>query len=235
MSGYPGYAMLQGITSFWAWIKRASAPRLFGAAAISSALVPGLANVAWKIGGDLYDWGRLHLLIKTPTITMLVSPQFVEKLGKIADFHCLIIRYGVDDMFKAAAQASDKDKVDGQRQFSIINVDLDTKRSRFLFKLRSQLVFKLPIHPYLGTQFKLYATPKRKGGTIMDVESALREISSNIECPAKFDLNTDPKSPATSLCVERGGSQMDKVYFLVDKFWFARAAGDITNNYVPPT
>jgi hypothetical protein len=88
----------------------------------------------------------------------------------------------------------------------------------------------LPVHLYLGTQFKIYATPSN-GIHIDQLEDSIKKISDE-RCD--YEPNKNPTLPAKPMCVERGGRLYEKIYFLVDKFWSFKASDGIRNNYVPP-
>jgi len=206
------------------WFRKRSL-LIFGAigTALLGVVATGLANIAWKYAGDWYDEKLRATRIMPVHISILVSEE-LGKLGTIADFHNLITRFGVDEMFRDEAMATEQDKVDGQRQLLVKPAYLKSKSGNYY------LEFELPVHLYLGTQFKIFATPK--GDTdIGQLEMKLKEISDK-QCD--YEPNKDPIIPAKSKCVERGGTLYEKVYFLLDKFWRVKTGGDILNNYVPP-
>jgi hypothetical protein len=127
-----------------------------------------------------------------------------------------------------------ENKVDGQRQLTSVPVSLQAENAHF------HLSFKIPVHAYLGTQFKLYATAKN-GHDIQEVEEALKAVSDSTvpnkdgDCPAQFvvQMDLDPHKPAKTMCVGRGGTKFERVFFLVDKFRSTLSAGGtITNNFV---
>jgi hypothetical protein len=82
------------------------------------AFTTGLANVAWRFAGDLYDEHKRAQRITNMQVSIPMEGEFCA-LDTIAEFHNLITRYGVDDMFRDPAKATEQDKIDGQRQLLV--------------------------------------------------------------------------------------------------------------------
>jgi Protein of unknown function (DUF2934) len=160
-------------------------------AVLATALLPGLANIMWQVGGQVYD------------------------------------TYSVEAL-RAGALPTERDKIDGQRQLKSVQVSLQPKNGQYL------LSFRLRVHRYLGTQFKLYATAKNPLA-IQEVVKKLKDVSDKDEnCTDKFDVDFSDK-PTKIMCVTQGGIRNEKVFFLVDKYNSARSAeGRIINNFANP-
>jgi hypothetical protein len=203
-------------------------------AVIATALLPGWANLMWKFGGDRYDDLAVRTRVNSIKLTIPVSKQFHDSLYYIADFHCLIIRYGTDEALRDRAMPTERDKADGQRQLTSVPVSLSLQAENGLYHLS----FKLKVHAYLGTQFKLYATAKNPNNNpaIQKVEKALKKVNDKGgDCSDKFDVDTSDNKPAEIMCVKRGGTLNERVFFLVDKYNPTLSAGvTIINNFVSP-
>jgi len=197
---------------------------------------------AW-CGGDIISVGltpwlgqsnafTLQWRVKAVRFQVLVNEQF-RTLSTIADFHCLVTRYGADQALNDNVASTEKDKIDGQRQLRSIKVELKLENG-LLF-----LSFDLPVHVYLGTQFKLYATAK-DGHDVREIETEITKMSDSTvlnekgRCPKNFVIqpDLDPTHPAKLMCVDRGGTQFQRVFFLIDKYYSTLTAeGAISNNF----
>jgi hypothetical protein len=192
--------------------------------AVLTAFTTGLANVAWRSAGDLYDGLSLSRRVNDMSIRLRMRDELCRKLPAGAEFHNLITRYGVDDMFRDKAYATEQDQIDGQRQFLVKPASLEQGNGA------CYLVFELPVHAYLGTQFKIYATAKNPSDTAA-LEAALAKIG---DPRCDYEPDKDFANPAKLTCVRRGGPFFEKIYFLLDKFPVVTTGGGVQNNYVPP-
>lgn len=151
-------------------------------AVLATALLPGWASLMWKLGGDFYDDISLRTRVKSISFTIPVSKEFHDSMTDIAEFRSLIIRYGTDEALEDRAMPTERDKVDGQRKLTSKRVWFQAENQRFY------LSFELPVHTYLGTQFKLYAI-KNPGHDIQEVEKALKAVSDKDRpCPLQSTL-----------------------------------------------
>jgi hypothetical protein len=158
-----------------------------------------------------------------------VKKDFATKLGDITDFHCLIVHYGANDE-KLPATATDKDKNDYKRQFTSVPAHLRVGDDQ------NYLEFTLPVHQYLGTKFKLYATPKKGSNvTVKDLLNKFDEVKlKDAGCTATTRPGDNADKEAEPFCAERGGTHWEKVYFLLDSFVVVPTSGNIFDNFVPP-
>jgi hypothetical protein len=183
----------------------------------------------WQVGGHVYDTYSVELFRTDPTeIRIPVSQPFYDSLHEIAEFHCVVVRYGTEEALRAGALPTERDKIDGQPQLKSVQVSLQPKNGEYL------LSFSLRVHRYLGTQFKLYATAKNPLA-IQEVVKKLEDVSEKDEnCAGKFDVDFSNK-PTKIMCVTQGGIHNEKVFFLVDKYNSALSAdGRIINNFANP-
>jgi len=71
-------------------------------AVLATALLPGLANIMWQVGGHVYDTYSVELFRTDPTeIRIPVSQPFYDSLHEIAEFHCVVVRYGTEEALRA--------------------------------------------------------------------------------------------------------------------------------------
>jgi hypothetical protein len=180
------------------------------ALAVATPIFAGIGNIGWSFAGDLYERGRLWWILKNEPFKVQVSKKFGE-LSAVAGFQCLLVRFGEEKYLQILG--TEKDKIDGQRRLELIPVTLSTEGGNYF------LEFTLPIHPFLGTQFKLFANPTSG----VSAESAKQQLQALTE-----DLDD----------VTVGGTHADKVYFLLKKFWPTKAEGildgKVVNNFVAP-
>jgi hypothetical protein len=90
-----------------------------------------------------------------------------EELATCAKFKFMLVRYGVDDML---VHLPAKQRTEAQLQTRIFPVDLGKGSTPDT----AMLIFRLPVHPVLGTQFKLFAVPKIPG----DIEALNERLNS---------------------------------------------------------
>ena len=173
-------------------------------------ILAGIGNFGWTYAGEYYEHWRLSRLLTDVRFKIPVAKEFAQ-LAAFGEVQCLLVRYGEEKYLKDLG--TEKDKLDGQRRLSLIPVTLSREPEGTF------LEFTLPVHQYLGTQFKLFATPA-KGSRVDDLKRDLDKLTTDIED------------------VAIGGTRQDKVYFLVKKFWPTKAEGildgKIVNNFVAP-
>jgi hypothetical protein len=177
--------------------------------AAATPLLAGVANLTWTFAGEVYEQFRLASLLTQSRFKIPVDPQFA-RLTTLYDIKCLLVRYGTEQYLKGLA--TEKDKLDGQRRLDLLPVKLTMDGGQH------HLEFTLPVHQYLGTQFKLFATPK-EGSSVADLKAELDTLTADLESVAV------------------GGPRKDKVYFILKAFWQTSAEGifdTIQNNFVPP-
>jgi hypothetical protein len=204
-------------------------------AVLATALLPGWANLTWQFGGDLYQEVTIQGRLKTFHFEVPVEDDF-KYVADVSDFFGLITRYGHDQAFRDQAMATEKDKIDGQRQLRSVKVDFRRTNDRHHY-----LIFDLPVHLYLGTQFKLYAKAKDKH-SVQEVKDQLFRVSDKTvlkgeTCPNFFRYlpDMDQENAAKIMCVERGGTRFDRVFFLLNKFRYSlTGGGSIPNNFATP-
>lgn len=176
-------------------------------------MLPGAANIFWKGGGEIYDSVAQSLRVSDVEFSLPISKRMLE-LSKDNDFHCLIVRYGADGVFVNRSYLTESDKREGSRQLRTIPVAIQT------LPTGSALVVKIPIHKYLGTQFKFFATPKKPGG-IDQLEKELGALvpAGRMEkpdnCPSlqSYVLTKNPNAKADILCVDRGATNGTRFTF----------------------
>lgn len=178
--------------------------------AIATPVLAGIVSLTWTLAGDFYERVRLASLLTTAQFKIPVDAGFA-RLTTASEFKCLLVRYGSDHYLRGLA--TEKDKLDGQRRLDLIPVTLSVAGDKHY------LEFALPIHKYLGTQFKLFATPK-DGATVEALKKELEIQTADLEA------------------VSIGGPRKDKVYFILKSLWQVTVEGidkeENKNNFVPP-
>jgi hypothetical protein len=122
------------------------------------------AKLGVAIWNKLTRWLRLKVFLRPRKLSTSftctseeagagTSPEQIEEvrdLRNLADFHCLIVRYGLDSYLRDVATTAEIE--DAKRQLKIVPC-IKAKSRDGDFELR----FRIRIHPSLGTQFKCYA------------------------------------------------------------------------------
>jgi hypothetical protein len=134
---------------------------------IVTAVVTGVGRVVLWLFVLVYDFLRFKLLPIAKAYQITLEVRRNEILG-LADFYCLIVRYGNDGFLRDLA--TDNDRKDGKLQLRI-------KRCRLKYDKEgnASLRFELPVHRRIGTQFKCFAEPK--AGCADKVLNILRSCS----------------------------------------------------------
>jgi len=192
-------------------------------------LAAAMVSLVWSFTTDLYEQGSLNRRVTPTPFKIPINKDFATKLGDITDFHALIVHYGANDK-ELPATATDRDRNDYKRQFTSIPVYFRVDDGQ------NFLEFTLPVHQYLGTKFKLYATPKKSSKiTAKDLLKKFEEaqLKDGI-CKVTKRTWENADKEAEPFCVELGGTHWDKVYFLLDWFGVVPTSGGIFDNYVPP-
>jgi hypothetical protein len=189
------------------------------AASVLSVLVPvvtALAGVSWRITSAVSKFLVLKVKMRVPRHTIsLQCDKSVDDLRRLAEFRCLLVRFGTDLYLRDLA--SDQDREEGRTQLKKIKLAMQHDAND-----NPQVILKLPVHPTLGTQFKIYAEKKP-------------------------DARMDDLIAALNKAVEKGcihgvdasDSLYPRVYFLVTKFATVPTiervgSRRVINNYIFP-
>jgi len=212
------------LKAFADFAKSVSELQLIKFVAIVTAVVTGVGRVVLWLLGQLYDFLRFKLLPIAKKYTLELEVQRDEILG-LADFYCLIVRYGTDGFLRDLA--TDNDRKDGKLQLRI-------KRCRLAYDKKGTafLKFKLPVHRRIGTQFKCFAEPKAgNDDKVLNILKSCKRLSGVQKSHSVYDnriyfLLNEPYAQVYSVeeLVER------KIINNVEEF----AGKKIINNFVFP-
>ncbi len=147
---------------------------------------------------------------KVHTVDIFSEQQLDAIKDLVADYYCLIVRFGNDSYLSATA--SDADRVQGQLQLKIKKMEWseDKKTGRYLH-------LRLPVHNRLGTQFKCFIRTKY----LKDVHQVIGTLKST--------SGIDPES------VDQSDSQhKDRIYFLLNCFTTVKTVDGLVNNFIYP-
>ena len=166
-----------------------------------------LANVVVKPIIERIEDG---LRVPRETFKIPISANYNDLTSR-AQFRFMLVRYASDSVYNRLEGAQRTEARLQNRLFPVKLTEVPEPD-------KAMLIFRLPVHPTLGTQFKLYAIPK----TPADIEPLKEQLSSVEEIAL-----TDPSA---------GGEQ----WFLLKKEYFPRITtvdtdpSGIKNNYVGP-
>jgi hypothetical protein len=200
---------LKGLTDI---LKSLSELQLIKYLAIITAVVTGVGRVVLWLFVLVYDFLRFKLIPIAKAYQITLEVRRNEILG-LADFYCLIVRYGSDGFLRDLA--TDNDRKDGKLQLRI-------KRCRLKYDKEgnASLRFELPVHRRIGTQFKCFAEPK--AGCADKVLNILKSCSKLSDVEHSQSIHSD------------------RIYFLLNKpyaqvYSSERLVGKrIVNNFVFP-
>jgi hypothetical protein len=133
---------LKGLIDF---LKSLSELQLIKYLAIVTAVVTGVGRVVLWVFALAYDFLRFMLLPTAKGYQVELEVQHKDILG-LADFYCLIVRYGSDGFLRDLA--TENDRKDGRLQLRIKRCHIRHDNMG-----KALLHFKLPVHRRIGTQF----------------------------------------------------------------------------------
>jgi hypothetical protein len=144
-----------------------------------------------------------------------------ELSSSIHGFYVIAARFGTEEYLEKFA--SDEERAEGRWRLAITKMSV-----RFDAKGNAFLVLKIPVHRYLGTQFKCFVAVRSDGNEekleqrVQNWESLLPRCK-NIVAKAEH-LEPDP--------IGRGGPQVhNRLYFLISTFSTC-AVGTRRNNFI---
>src|SRR5271166_2005493 len=101
-----------------------------------------------------YDYVRFNFIPSSYEYEVDLAARN-PRVFELADFKCLIVRYGTGSFLRH--MASPEEKKDGRLQLKILEVPVKKEGDRMTLRL------SIPVHKRIGTQFKCFANVKQPG------------------------------------------------------------------------
>lgn len=174
---------------------------------LNTAIIATVIKVAWTALTWGINWLRFASISRETIASIPLAPYKPDYEG-VADFFCLVIRYGTDDYIRF--MASDREKHDGRLQNAVIplkkgkNSDGD-----YVFEL------KLPVHKRIGTQFKCYADAKSA-----EKADVLEAMLKQCEFVSDVDRSASPNQYRYYFLIKDRFAQVDTVDGIKNNFCF---------------
>jgi hypothetical protein len=198
------------------------------AAAVGTSLLTAIVNLTWLFMRSIRRRLRWH----TKTFRVSLGPRAAgdvtinranwrELSSSIHGFYVIAARFGTEEYLEKFA--SDEERAEGRWRLAITKVPV-----RFDGKGSAFLLLKIPVHKFLGTQFKCFVAVRSDGD-----EQKLEERMLNWEAllPRCKNIVAKAEAPEPNP-IGRGGPQVhNRLYFLLDTFSTC-AVGARRNNFV---
>jgi hypothetical protein len=144
-----------------------------------------------------------------------------ELSSSIHGFYVIAARFGTEEYLEKFA--SDEERAEGRWRLAITKMPV-----RFDGKGDAFLVLKIPVHKFLGTQFKCFVAV-RSDGDEGKLEQRMRNWEALLPRCKNIVEKAEPPEPET---IGRGGPQVrNRLYFLLDTFSTC-AVGARRNNFI---
>jgi hypothetical protein len=198
------------------------------AAAVGTSLLTAIVNLTWLFMRSLRRRLRWH----TKTFRVSLGPRDVgevtinlanwqELSSSIHGFYVIAARFGTEEYLEKFA--SDEERAEGRWRLAITKMSV-----RFDAKGNAFLVLKIPVHKYLGTQFKCFVAVRSDG----DEEKLERRMQNWETLLTRCKNIVEMSEPAEPNPIGRGGPQVhNRLYFLFSTFSTC-AVGTRRNNFI---
>ena len=198
------------------------------AAAVGTSLLTAIVNLTWLFMRSI----RRRLRWRTKTFRVSLGPRAAgdvtidranwhELSRSIHGFYVIAARFGTEEYLEKFA--SDEERAEGRWRLAITKVPV-----RFDGKGSAFLVLKIPVHKFLGTQFKCFVAV-RSDGDEEKLERRMRNWEALLPRCKNIVEKAEPPEPNP---IGRGGPQVhNRLYFLLDTFSTC-AVGMRRNNFI---
>jgi hypothetical protein len=198
------------------------------AAAVGTSLLTAIVNVTWLFMRSVrrrLRWRkkifRVSLAPRAAGEVTINRTNWQELSNSIHGFYVIAARFGTEEYLEKFA--SDEERAEGRWRLSITNIPV-----RFDGNGNAFLVLKIPVHKFLGTQFKCFVAVRSDGDEekleqrMQSWEALLRRCKNIVE-------KAEPPEPDP---IGRGGPQVhNRLYFLLDTFSTCAVAAR-RNNFI---
>jgi len=198
------------------------------ATAVGTSILTAIVNITWLLMRSLRRRLRWH----TKTFRVSLGPRAAgevtinranwhELSSSIHGFYVIAARFGTEEYLERFA--SDEERAEGRWRLAItkISVRFDAKDNAFL-------VLRIPVHKYLGTQFKCFVAVRSDG----DEEKLERRLQNWEALLPRCENIVDKTEPPEPNPIGRGGPQVhNRLYFLLSTFSTC-AVGNRRNNFI---
>jgi hypothetical protein len=199
------------------------------AAAVGTSLLTAIVNLTWLLMRSIRRRLRWH----TKTFRVSLGPRdaagvvtinranWRELSSSIHGFYVIAARFGTEEYLEKFA--SDEERSEGRWRLAITKVPL-----RFDGKGNAFLRLKIPVHKFLGTQFKCFVAV-RSDGDEEKLEARMQTWEALLPRCKNIVERAEPSEPPP---IGRGGPQVhNRLYFLLDTFSTC-AVGARRNNFI---
>jgi hypothetical protein len=140
-------------------------------------------------------------------------------LSEITGFYCIVARFGTEEYLRD--YASDDERAEGSWQMRVTRLGVEFDQAG-----NAQLILKVPVHRYLGTQFKCFVALRNpnKDGLGQRWTELLKRCKNIARKTAAEKIET--------VAFVVTGQRRDRVYFLLEQFGQCYAGPTIVNNYI---
>jgi hypothetical protein len=198
------------------------------AAAVGTSVLTAIVNLTWHFMRSV----RRRLRWRTKTFHVSLGPRAAgevtinranwhELSSSIHGFYVIAARFGTEEYLEKFA--SDEERAEGRWRLVIMKMSM-----RFDAKGNALLVLKIPVHKYLGTQFKCFVAV-RSDGDEEKLERRMQNWEALLPRCKNIVEKTEPPEPDP---IGRGGPQVhNRLYFLLSTFSTC-AVGTRRNNFI---
>ena len=198
------------------------------AVAVGTSLLTAIVNLTWLCMRSI----RRRLRWRTKTFRVSLGPRADGDVtinranwhalsSSIHGFYVIAARFGTEEYLEKFA--SDEERAEGRWRLAITKMPV-----RFDGKGNALLVLKIPVHKFLGTQFKCFVAV-RSDGDKEKLEQRMRNWEALLPQCKDIVEKSEPPEPHP---IGRGGPQVhNRLYFLLDTFSTC-AVGARRNNFV---
>ena len=198
------------------------------AAAVGTSLLTAIVNLTWLFIRSIRHrlrWRkktfRIDLVPRAAGEVTINRANWHELSNSIHGFYVLAARFGTEEYLEKFA--SDEERAEGRWRLAITKMPV-----RFDGKGDAFLVLKIPVHKFLGTQFKCFVAV-RSDGDEGKLEQRLQNWEALLPRCKNIVEKAEPPEPET---IGRGGPQVrNRLYFLLDTFSTC-AVGARRNNFI---
>lgn len=198
------------------------------AAAVGTSLLTAIVNLTWLFIRSIrrrLRWRkktfRINLIPRAAGEVTINRANWHELSNSIHGFYVLAARFGTEEYLEKFA--SDEERAEGRWRLAITKMPV-----RFDGKGDAFLVLKIPVHKFLGTQFKCFVAV-RSGGEEAKLEQRLQHWEALLPRCKNIVDTAEPPEPNP---IGRGGPQVhNRLYFLLNTFSTC-AVGTRRNNFI---
>jgi len=198
------------------------------AAAVGTSLLTAIVNLTWLLMRSIrrrLRWRkktfRVSLVPRAAGEVTINRANWHELSSSIHGFYVIAARFGTEEYLEKFA--SDEERAEGRWRLAITKMPV-----RFDGKGNAFLVLKIPVHRFLGTQFKCFVAV-RSDGDEDKLEQRMRNWEALLPRCKNIVEKAEPPEPDP---IGRGGPQVhNRLYFLLDTFSTC-AVGARRNNFI---